>query len=485
MNFLKVFHIFLFHLFSIYMANANTYPIQDYGAKGDGITDNTQIIQDVINKCSESGGGKVIFDSGVYMSGRIDLKSNITIELRQNAVWKGIADTSAAVYADVKEEFIFESNRAFIFAKGQENIKITGVGTIHGNGQNHDVFVPGVGVLRRNRPYGIYFWNCKNIVVEGIKIQNTAFWAQRYFECDNLTIRNIQVYNHSNMNNDGLDIVDCHRVMISNCLIDSEDDALCFKSESDYGVEDVVVSNCIFSSHASAIKFGTASSGYFNRINISNCIIKPSLERTTHHPYQLTNGVRGILLLATDGATLENITISKIIMDGVLSPITARIGDRNRVWRPEIEGNRKTIKKPIFRGVEISDIKAVNVGSVGSSIIGQSDNYISNFTLRDIEIYLREEGSDGDEIEIKASQKHGFLSKAKNLPAYGLYVKHANNMDIRNFKVHSTRKDIPEFCLCFDKVNGAYIEGTKFFHPTIKPKRLVQIVNSLDIDFKQ
>ena len=217
------------------------------------------------------------------------------------------------------------------------------------------------------------------------------------------------------MNNDGLDIVDCHRVMISNCLIDSEDDALCFKSESDYGVEDVVVSNCIFSSHASAIKFGTASSGYFNRINISNCIIKPSLERTTHHPYQLTNGVRGILLLATDGATLENITISKIIMDGVLSPITARIGDRNRVWRPEIEGNRKTIKKPIFRGVEISDIKAVNVGSVGSSIIGQSDNYISNFTLRDIEIYLREEGSDGDEIEIKASQKHGFLSKAKNL----------------------------------------------------------------------
>lgn len=481
---LKKIHAIAFHLLLIHLANADTLHIHDFGAKGDGITDNTQIIQEVIDTCSDSGGGTVVFKSGVYLSGRVNLKSNITIELDQNSVWKGVASTSPDVYADIKEEYRYESNRAFIFAKGQENIKITGEGMIHGNGEAHDVFIPKPGIYREKRPYGICFWKCKNIVVEGIKIQSTAFWAQRYFECDNLTIRNIRVYNHSNVNNDGLDIVDCHRVIIDNCLIDSEDDALCFKSESDYGVEDVVVSSCILSSHASAIKFGTASSGYFKRINISNCIIKPSLERTTHHPYQLINGVRGILMLATDGATLENIKISNIMMDGVLSPVTARMGERNRFWRPDVEGNRTTVKKPIFRDVEISDIKAVNVGSVGSSIIGLPDSCISDFTLRNIDVYLREAGTEGDAIEAAASEKHPFLSQSRNLPAYGLYVKNVNNIDIRNFKVHTPRTDLPEFCMFFDKVDGAHIEGTEFSHPMADENQLIKYANSSHIEYK-
>lgn len=480
---LKIYHIVLFQLLAFSITHANTYYIHESGAKGDGVTDNTLVIQEVINNCSSNGGGTVVFDAGVYMSGRINLKSNVNIELKQNAVWKGIADTTTSVYADVKEEYRYESNRAFIFAKGQENIKITGEGMIHGNGESHEVFVPKPGIYREKRPYGIYFWGCKNVVVEGIKIQSTAFWAQRYFECDNVTISHIQVYNHANFNNDGLDIVDCHRVFIDNCLIDSEDDALCFKSESDYGVEDVVVSNCILSSHASAIKFGTASSGYFKRINISDCIIKPSLERTTHHPYQLINGVRGILLLATDGAALEDVKISNIMMDGVLSPITARVSNRNRVWRPDVEGNRKTIQKPIFRGVEISDVKAVNVGTVGSSLIGLADNHISDFTLRNISIYLREEGSGGDEIEAVASEKHAFLSKAKSLPAYGLYVKHVSGLDIQNFRVYNTRQDVPELCLYLDKVDGARLEGLKFVDPATDQKELIKIENCTEIQY--
>ena len=97
---------------------------------------------------------------------------------------------------------------------------------------------------------------------------------------------------------------------------------------------------------------------------------------------------------------------------------------------------------------------------------------------------MREEGTEGDAIEAAASKKHSFLSQSKKLPAYGLYVNHVKNIDIRNFKVHTPRQDIPEFCMYFDKVDDAHIEGTKFFHPETDEMELLKFVNSSNIKHK-
>lgn len=404
--------------------------IRKLGAVGNGEFDNTKIIQGVVDSLTALGGGEVVFPEGVFLSGTVFLKSNISIHLTEKTIWKGIADTTA--YKDVKEEHRFESNRAFIYAKNQKNIKIYGKGIIDGNGGAHAQFIPVPGKKRRNRPYALYFWGCKNITIQDITIQNPAFWSQRYFECDNLTIQGVKVFAHANLNNDGLDIVDCHGVRVTNCEIDSEDDALCFKSESNYGLEDVVVRNCILSSHASAIKLGTASFGHMKNIDIGDIQILPSKEKETLHFLQMPNGIAGIDLASVDGAIISDVSIHNIEMDGVTTPIFIRLGTRNRFWRPESEGNRAQTRVGSFQNTSLQNITAINAGRISSSITGTSEAYISDIHLSNINISFNEslEQASGWEADVPQIPSNYPVSVMFDtpLPSYGFYVRYAKDI---------------------------------------------------------
>ncbi|NJM15603.1 MAG: hypothetical protein HC896_09755 [Bacteroidales bacterium] len=125
-----------------------------------------------------------------------------------------------------------------------------------------------------NRPYGIFLVGCSQVEVSGISMANSAFWMARYLYCDRVLVQNIYVFNHGNINNDGVDIDGCHDVIVANCHIDASDDALCFKTEGDRSCENVVVSNCLLSSAASALKWGTGSVGNFRNFTVSNIVIR-------------------------------------------------------------------------------------------------------------------------------------------------------------------------------------------------------------------
>lgn len=99
--------------------------ILDQGAKGDGKTDNTQIIQKAIDDASASGNGKVIVPEGTFLTGVIEIKSNVEINLAENAVWPGSAK---------RLDYGPKDASPLIVAKGQHNFSITGKGTIDGNG---------------------------------------------------------------------------------------------------------------------------------------------------------------------------------------------------------------------------------------------------------------------------------------------------------------------------------------------------------------
>lgn len=94
-----------------------------------------------------------------------------------------------------------------------------------------------------------------------VSLHNSAYWVQKYEACDNVLIHGIKVYSHTNFNNDGLDINGSKNVRISDCFIDTDDDALCFKSESGiYSLcENITVTNCILRSNCNGIKCGTGS----------------------------------------------------------------------------------------------------------------------------------------------------------------------------------------------------------------------------------
>ena len=160
-------------------------------------------------------------------------------------------------------------------------------------------------------------------------------------DCDDVVIRGIKIVNLANFNNDGIDVVDCHRVVISDCILDCEDDGICLKTCSSRGVVDVAITNCVVSSHARAIKISLPAipGSRFDRIAVLNCIIKPSRAKTTLHPAQLIGGISGIdLVTSSQGASLTNVSVNNIVMDGVLTPIFLGYAIRNRESARKPEG---------------------------------------------------------------------------------------------------------------------------------------------------
>ncbi|MEI9935057.1 MAG: glycosyl hydrolase family 28 protein [Ferruginibacter sp.] len=263
--------------------SAQTYNILDYGAIADGRTINTKAIQAAIDHCSQAG-GKIVIPAGIFLTGTLYIKSNVTIYLDKAAIIKGSPSFLDYPDNEVQYKNFFthfsngnqRTNKALFFAEGISGITFTGKGTIDGNGtsKEFDLGDDAHSEKSKERPCTILFINCKNITVENIHLTNPAYWLQNYINCDGLHLKGLTIYNHSNYNVDGMDI-DSRNVLIEDCNIDSDDDGICFKSNSSNNIcENIVVRNCTIASNCNAIKFGTTSIGGFQNIAISDCIIK-------------------------------------------------------------------------------------------------------------------------------------------------------------------------------------------------------------------
>lgn len=311
---------------------SQTFNVTSYGAKGDGKTLNTTNIQRAIDDCSSKGGGTVLFPQGTFVSGTIRLKSNVTLHLSYNSILKG--SDRLEDYPDIIQSvptridnIVGATKKAFLYAEDAENIGLAGEGTFYPGG-DQEVFQDHIDESP-NRPYGLRFVNCRYVTVSNIHMRNSAYWMQRYVHCDHLRLSGLKVWNHCNLNNDGLDIDGCHDVIVSDCFVDSSDDGICLKSEGLRSCEDVVITNCVVSSFASAIKLGTGSLGGFSRIAISNCIIRPSKSKMMSHTTGYRGGLAGIDIAEVDGAAMNFISFNNILIDSAETPIFIKLGNRN------------------------------------------------------------------------------------------------------------------------------------------------------------
>lgn len=107
----------------------------------------------------------------------------------------------------------------------------------------------------------MFFINCEGVRVADLTMRDSAFWMQRYLGCRNVFLRGLDIYNHCNQNNDGIDVDSSRDVVISDCIVDSSDDAICLKSEGAAPAENIVISNCIIATHASGFKLGSGIDG--------------------------------------------------------------------------------------------------------------------------------------------------------------------------------------------------------------------------------
>lgn len=362
--------------------------ILDFGASVDTNIVNTTAINKAIEHCYRQGGGRVIVPAGRFKTGTIFLKDNVELRLENGAYLFASENPDdfplmpPAAYRSLKDEGGWS---ALIYAGEARNIALTGYGTLDGRGKGRKGRVGGVAGDANGRPRNLLFISCRNVRVEGVTMQNSALWNQHYLNCEDVTVDNIRVYNHSNGNNDGIDIDGCRRFILSNSIIDSDDDGIVLKSTGTAPCENVIISNCIVSSFANAIKCGTESTGGFKNISISDCIVKPSRHTGERILKSTPSGITAISLEIVDGGIMDGVTINNVLIEGTECPLYIRLANRGRQYPDDAP------VPPVgrMRNIQISNITAYGTGNFCSSITGIENAKIENIYLNNIRFMNR------------------------------------------------------------------------------------------------
>jgi parallel beta-helix repeat protein len=433
----------------------NIYDPKDYGAIPDGQTLSTEAIQKAIDECTENGGGMVKLNGGQFLTGTIFMKSNVRLEITEGSTLLGSTDLKhyPKTHSDFRSYTDNYTDKSLIYGEDLMNIAITGEGTIDGQGS----YFKGD---YKKRPYGIRFISCRNILIEDVSMRNSAMWMQHYLACDSVVIRGIEVWNHGNKNNDGIDIDGCHHVIIEDCEIDSDDDGICLKSSSERLCEDIVIRNCIVGSHCNAIKCGTESTGGFKDVIIQDCKIIPSDE--VNVIYGIGSGLAGIALEIVDGGTMENVSVSGIHITGTTAPIFMRLGNRARLYR-------KGQKEPgvgTMENVSFSEIVSVGSRNTGCMIAGISGHPIKNLIFTNIKLTFEGGGVPEDgtrQFDEKPDQYPECTMFAERLPAYGFYFWHVNGLILKNVELITEKTD-PRNSILFEEVSDILLNGKPFVY---------------------
>ncbi len=443
-----------------------SWDVFDSGAKGDGKTMDTKAIQTAIDRCHAAGGGRVYLHNGQFLSGTIYLKSHVTLFVEAGATLLGSANVedypiTASKYPSYTGELV--TNKAFIYAEDAENISIQGRGTIDGRGD--DFHGPYLFPSFSGRPRIIHLRNCRDVQVRDLTLRNSGSWVQSYQSCRNMVIDGITVDSRENKdiekpryatvggrNTDGLDLVDCELVRISNCFIESGDDAICLKSFSpDEGCRNITITNCTVSSNASGIKIGTETSGAFEDITISNCTV-------------FDTRVDALSIMSADGARIERISISNVTLRRVRgAPIFIRLGSRNRTYRKNV-----TAKAGILRDVHISNVQGDLLSNRSCSITGLPDQRVENIVLKDIRLHFtkndveeKKSGVSAPDKEVPELEKdYPNGNMFGRLPSYGFFIRHAINVTLENVSLDFIEGESRP-ALVADDVEGLEMIGFK------------------------
>jgi len=406
-------------------------------------------LQPQIDAATAKGGGVVRVEKGEHEVKPFELKSNVTLELAFGATI--LASTNIADYATRGECPVF------IYADHATNVAIVGMGTINGRGGGFRETAKLRGEDQpKTLPLLMRFSRCRNVRLEGFHYTNPGSWACHLRNCDGVKVKGTSCFNYCNKMNDGLDIESCN-VTVEDCDFYADDDSFCFKAESDksFPVTNVVVRNCRMGSICNAIKFGTGSYNVFRDITIENCELRrsPGAWRWDWRKRGMpgvTNrycGIAGLALEVVDGGRMENVTIRNITMEGYMTPIFIRHSNRHG---PKGKGNT------YLRNILIENVTGTCDGRIASSITGvpardgMPARRPRNITLRNISLTVPGGGTPKEASAVvpekDCSYPEAFMFNQMALPAYGFYVRHADDVRFENVKVETATPDArPEF----------------------------------------
>lgn len=479
-------------------AHATIYNVKDFGAKGDGAHIDSPAINAALEKAAQTGDKSVVvLPKGIYLSYSIHLQTGVTLRLEQGAVLKAAVPTVEEGYdeAEARNDSLYQDfghshwHNSLIWGENLHDVTIEGVGLIDGS----DVLTRGG---RRKDSMGrpiankaLAMRDCRNVTVSGLTLLSCGHFAMLLTGVDDLLIENVTV----DTNRDGLDIDCCERVVVRGCKVNTvNDDAIVLKCSYALGwakpTANVLIEDCHVSGYdigtlidgtlttntqydpdgdgpTGRIKLGTESNGGFRHIDIRHCTF-------TH--------CRGLALETVDGAPMEHINVDDIKMTDICnSPIYIRLGNR---MRAPMGFRHSTVKDVSISHVEVDDADS----RYACLIVGSEKQRIKKVTLSDICIRFRGGLTLSDVENQQGSNPFFFAGKGKasiNLhgekegypepsahgiqPAWGLSIRHAENLRIKNVHLENLR---------YDERQAIFTHDTK----KVRMKRVTTVNNSYE-----
>ncbi len=274
------------------------YNILEYGAVAGENEINTKAVQAAVDACAENGGGRVLVPAGTFLTGTIFLKDNVELHLTAGAVLKGSPDL-----ADYNADDCIPQNRVFaaeqvtgghlIIAAEVRNVSITGPGTIDGNvfafldgftpsdsRNGHDSWGEGRCIVKESLRPGqmLFFCECEQVRVENVTLQNSPYWTCFLHGCEEVFLQGVKICNDPRiLNTDGIDLDCCRNAVVTNCIIETGDDAFAIRAcreplrNRERKCENIAISNCVVSSQTDAFRIGVGD-GVIRNVVISNIL---------------------------------------------------------------------------------------------------------------------------------------------------------------------------------------------------------------------
>ena len=452
------------------------YNIRDYGAKGDGVTLDTKAIQSAIDACFNNAGGTVLVPAGIYVIGTIEIKSDVTLHIASAGKLLGSADgkqyhavDSIPLHGDSTLE---DGNWALIFAVNAKNITVEGPGTIDGQGFQFHSPVRGTpppsGLGGNRRPYHLLCYRCENLAVHNISMLESAYHSIRVIESKRVRMDGIYIHNRVNGNNDGFHFISAEYVTISNCTVQSQDDACALFGSCRF----ITVTNCSFSTRWSVFRFG---GGVAQNISVSNCLL-----------YQVYGCP--IKFHGTPGSRFENMSFSNLVLDDVTGPIHISIGpamQRKHAGQDTASAQpvQPTDKAPaVVRNISFANIHGTvttNPAQLpdvpfhsgyrpgeGHSCITLNcvgDAILENISFDNVHLTFGGGGTAEEAARHDLPEIAGEYFMLGPMPAYGFYARNARAITLQNVRFQVSQPDLRP-ALILDHVtdisiNGLNVEG--------------------------
>jgi polygalacturonase len=373
--------------------------IVDFGAVGDGQTLNTKAIQSAIDQLAAKGGGTVVVPPGTFLSGAIFLKPGVNLRLDSGAVLLGSTNKADYPKAMTRIEGHFEEwLPALVNASGTDHLRISGAGTIDGNG---DTFWkefwarrsdnPKVTNLEVERPRLMLIEDSKDVQISGITFKNSGFWNLHLYRCQDVVVQQDRFEVPSGVkcpSTDGTDIDSCQRVTIRGCVYRVDDDCIALKgSKGPFAlndsnsppVEDIHVSDCTFERGGGVVTLGSEATIVRN-VLVEKCRVSGAVNLA-------------VLKLRPDTPQqYEDICYRDIDLDGSAAILYVR------PWKQFFDLNGQPPPNSVVRNLTLSHIKG-RFGSFGALQGNPGQTEIDGVTLDNMDVQLRSAKLNTDEVK--------------------------------------------------------------------------------------